>query len=190
MNRTATRAVQSCLMVAALLVSFESFAQTDSTETPTQGTSPDRTTLLDTERELHGQVIEAWRRGQGEVVRQYLVQLLDIRRQIYPVDSHPDGHANLLNCMLDLGRVCRDLNRTDDVVKYGQQAREMANRLYPKEDYPNGHPQLAAAMMAGTLGLLLQGALAKGANLLSRSISRLGGPGRVRVCRNGKPPRG
>ncbi len=149
MNSIGSRAVRISLMLAALMgVGAELLAQTETPQTPAPTPGPDRIALLDTEKELHAQVVEAWRRGQGELVRQHLVQLLSLRLQLYPVESYPSGHANLLNCFLDLARVCRDLNRTEDVVKYGQQAREMANRLYPKEDFPNGHPQLAAAMMA------------------------------------------
>ncbi len=138
---------------------------------PPPTTTPISQALLRKEKETHQALTQAWKQGQRELTRQHLVQLLDVRCQMYPVDNYPAGHPTLLNCLLDLSRVCRGLNRHQDLVEYGQRAREMADKLYPEIDFPYGHPQRAAAIMAQVLALTVSGRIAEAQNCCNEAMS-------------------
>jgi tetratricopeptide (TPR) repeat protein/CHAT domain-containing protein len=112
----------------------------------------------------------------------YARQALEMRRGIYPPETYPLGHSQLLISTSNLAHVLNAAGQNAEALKLLKNAVDMARRLYPPEVYPYGHRQLAVA--ENNLGFTLldcgrrpeaQAALTRALDMFLREIETLAG---------------
>ena len=88
-------------------------------------------------------------------------QRLEINRRLYPAETYPKGHEEIVVTLLDLAQAARATLKYDQAAEYAQLALQMAQRLFPPSQYPSGHEIVARCL--AQLGNLAsrQGDLAK-----------------------------
>ncbi len=77
----------------------------------------------------------------------YYEQALNMRRQLYPADRFPQGHADLAQSLQQSGS-CPESSRG---IRQGtgllhEQALNMRLQLYPADRFPQGHVDLAQTL--------------------------------------------
>jgi CHAT domain-containing protein/tetratricopeptide (TPR) repeat protein len=105
--------------------------------------APAEQRLLDKATQLNAEGLRCDQRGDFARALLLLQEALMLRRQAYPPEKYPDGHADLAQSLNNLGTVYRatgDYARAEPVQR---EALAMCRALYPKERFPSGHLHLA-----------------------------------------------
>jgi CHAT domain-containing protein len=69
-----------------------------------------------------------------------------MRRRLLPPERFPDGHADLVQAMSNLGQLLQRQSKYARAEALLREALAMNERLYPKERFPEGHAELAASI--------------------------------------------
>jgi CHAT domain-containing protein len=79
-------------------------------------------------------------------------QALRLRRQLYPPDRYPQGHAALAQGLNLVGALHEARGEHTEALRHHREALAMYRKLYPPERYPEGHAALLVSLT--NMGLL------------------------------------
>jgi CHAT domain-containing protein len=116
---------------------------------------PDRTrSLYNLGQIMTRRGMQCHQQGRFEEALTLAQAALQITRRLYPADRHPDGHADLVASLYNVGFVLFERGAYAQAEPYYRASLTLCRKLYPPGRFPNGHGHLALSL--NQLGLLLQ----------------------------------
>lgn len=96
---------------------------------------------------LHRAATTNFEQGRAAQALDQQRSVLEIRTQLYPASTYPDGHPLLASTLSNIGVM---LDATGDLLgarKHHEQALAMRRKLFSKATYPEGHEDLASSLV-------------------------------------------
>src|SRR5262245_25163588 len=106
-------------------------------------TEEERQELQRKAQKLFAQGVKAFEAGRADLAVQHWLDVLQLRRVLYPRTEHPDGHPELAITQNVLSTALIRAGQPVLALRHAEEALAMFRRLYPKARFPHGHEDLA-----------------------------------------------
>ena len=147
MTTYATRAGRLVLAAALLLT----VAWTRADESATTLTDQERNGLVKEATNLDKQVVRQFQTGDYQAAADSLAKELAICRRLYPAEQYPRGHADLANCLNNLGFLLQTQSHYAKAEVLYREALAMSPEALPERPRrPCGQPQQSRILAAAS----------------------------------------
>jgi tetratricopeptide (TPR) repeat protein len=106
----------------------------------------EREMLLKKGAELNTEAVARNEAGKPTEALRLGKQALELRERLFPADQYPDGHADLVQSLNNVGMFLQALGEHRQALPFLEKALAMNERLYPPDKHKDGHPAIAESL--------------------------------------------